>query len=90
MSQLRFILCFIYIYIVYQILASVRFVICSVASFVSTTLAKRWTVKFLQGFAQFNNVDQEKTTSNNDIAILYIYIHRPSMTHMHMYICMCV
>ena len=49
------------------------FVFVPLRSFFSATLAKRWKVQFRQGFAQFNNVDQKETRSNNDIAI-YIYM----------------
>ena len=42
--------------------------------FFCAALAKRWKVQFRQWFAQFSNVDSI-TTSNNDIAILYMHTY---------------
>ena len=57
-----------------RVLASVRFFICSVASFLLTALAKRWKVQFRQGFAYFNNNVDSKRHIIIRTAILHIYI----------------
>ena len=77
---------YIYVYIVFfhnlstvdflvLVLASVRFFICSVASFCAA-LAKRWKVQFRQGFAYFNNNVDSKRHIIIRTAILCIYIYK--------------